>query len=99
VTIITIMPPAGQYTANTGNFNASGPVCVQLMGSVHQGWGISNGQGRMVTVVSSAGSSGPVDASGTLVPPLPAAPQAGSDGYVYWDFTAGSVDYTSLYIF
>jgi hypothetical protein len=96
--VITLTLPTGQYTANTGNFMTTAAVCVELQGSVHQGWGISNGQGHMVTVVSGAGSSGPIDASGSLST-LPTAPQAASDGFVYWNFTAGSVDYTSLYIF
>jgi hypothetical protein len=97
-TVIVLMPAAGQYTANTGNFGTVGPVCVELHGSVHQGWGLSNEQGRMVTLVSATGAQGPVDASGSLSS-LATAPQAGADGFVYWNFTAGSVDYTSLYIF
>jgi hypothetical protein len=62
---------------------------------VHQGWGISNGDGRMVTVVGS-----------TTVGPEAAAPNvtggaiaAGMDGFVYWNFTAGSNNYTSVYIY
>jgi hypothetical protein len=98
--VIVLMPAAGQYNANSGNFNTLGAVCVELSGSVHQGWGISNGQGRMLTLTSGAGMTGPIDASGSIAS-LPAAPQAGSDGFVYWNFTADTdmVDYTSVYIF
>lgn len=94
-----MLPDSGStYSANSGNFNTAGAVCVKLQGSVHQGWGISNGQGRMITVTGSAGTSAAIDASGPLGC-LPTAPQAGADGFVYWNFTAGSVDYTSIYIF
>jgi hypothetical protein len=106
-TVITLtfptMPPG--YSTNTMNFGTLGAVCVQLKASVHQGWGISNGQGRMVTVTDASGTHGPVAANGTLFPPLPTAPQAGSDGFVYWNFTAeppatmGGITYTSLYTF
>jgi hypothetical protein len=98
--VIVLMPAAGQYNANSGNFMTLGAVCVELSGSVHQGWGISNGQGRMLTLTSAAGMSGPIDASGSIAS-LPVAPQAGSDGFVYWNFTADTdmVNYTSIYIF
>jgi hypothetical protein len=98
--VIVLMPAAGQFNANSGNFMTLGPVCVELSGSVHQGWGLSNGQGRMLTLTSGAGTSGPIDASGSLAS-LPVAPQAGSDGFVYWNFTADTamVPYTSIYIF
>jgi hypothetical protein len=104
-TVITLMPPDGSYSANTNNFGTLEAVCVQLKGNVHQGWGISNGQGRMVTVTDASGAHGPVAANGTLFPALPTTPQAGSDGFVYWNFTAeppatsGGITYTSIYIF
>jgi hypothetical protein len=99
-TVITLMPMAGMYTANTGNFGTLGPVCVQLKGSVHQGWGSPNGQGRMVTLTDAMGTQGPIDAS-TAPGSLPAMPQAGADGFVYWNFTADTqmVNYTSVYIY
>jgi hypothetical protein len=54
----------------------------------------------MVTVLSAAGTSGPFAATdGNASAPLPTAPQAGSDGFVYWNFTAGSYAYASMYIF
>jgi hypothetical protein len=56
----------------------------------------------MVTLISAQGTSAPIDASSSsAVATLPAAPQAGSDGFVYWNFTADTagVDYTSVYIF
>jgi hypothetical protein len=98
-TVIALVLPAGQYTANTQNFGTTGPVCVELMGSVHQGWGLSNEQGRTLTLTSSAGTSAPIDASQYST--LPDAPQAGPDGFVYWNFSAddAGVNYTSLYIF
>jgi hypothetical protein len=99
-TVITLTVNA-QFNGNTGNFKTLAAVCVQLHGSVHQGWGISNGQGRMVTLISATGTSGPVDASSSSPFPTLPAPQAGSDGFVYWNFTAdtANVDYTSIYVF
>lgn len=97
--VLVLSPAAGSYTANTGNFMTTGPVCVELQGSVHQGWCVANGQGRTLTLTSASGVQGPVDASAGCFPGLPAAPQAGSDGFVYWNFTAGDNNYTSLYIY
>ncbi|HXX66263.1 MAG TPA: hypothetical protein VEK07_03725 [Polyangiaceae bacterium] len=100
-TVIVLTFSSGT-NGNTGNFNTTGAVCVELMGSVHQGWGISNGGTRMVTVTSASGTAGPVAASGSLAS-LPVEPQAGSDGFVYWNFTADNssppVNYTSIYVF
>jgi hypothetical protein len=98
-TVIVLMPGSG-HSANTGNFNTLAAVCVELMGNVNQGWGLSNGQGRMLTLTSSAGTSATIDASGSISS-LPQAAQAGADGFVYWNFTAetGTVNYTSVYIF
>jgi hypothetical protein len=100
-TVIVLTISSGT-NGNTGNFGTTGPVCVELMGSVNQGWGISNGGSRMVTVTSSSGTAGPVAAdSATLSPPLPAAPKAGADGFVYWNFTADTtnINYASVYVF
>jgi hypothetical protein len=82
------------YNANTGNFGTTGAVCVQFKGSVHQGWGVSNGDGRMLTVVGST-TVGPESAAGAAG----GAVGAGTDGFVYWNFTAGSFSYTSVYIY
>jgi hypothetical protein len=87
----------GVNGGNSGNFGTAGPACVQLMGSVKQGWGISNGTGRTVTLTSASGTMGPVDA--TAYQSLTQTPQAGPDGNVYWNFTAGAYDYCSMYIF
>jgi hypothetical protein len=107
--VITLTLPMGQVTGNTGNFGTAGPVCVQLKGSVNQGWGCPNGQGRMLTMTDSLGTQGPIDgsrcssgytagdASGSMA--LPDAPKAGADGFVYWNFAAGTVDFTSVYIY
>jgi hypothetical protein len=98
-TVIVLMPGAS-HTANTNNFGTVAAVCVELMGNVNQGWGLSNGQGRMLTMTSAAGTSATIDAGGSIAS-LPQAPQAGPDGFVYWNFTADtqSVNYTSVYIF
>lgn len=80
--------------ANSGNFGTAGAVCVQLHAGVHQGWGVSNGQGRMVTVVGGT-TVGPEDATAATG----GAVAAGADGYVYFNFTAGSNNYTSVYVY
>jgi hypothetical protein len=78
---------------NTGNFATTGPVCARYLGDV-TGWGVSNGQGRMVTVVG-AMTIGPVDPSVAVTGPV----AAGSDGFVYWILTAGDADYVSVYAY
>ena len=72
---------------NTGNFNTTGPWCVRTNATIH-GWGVSNGDGRTVTVDGTAVTFGQF--------PLPAA---WTDGYTYFDFTAGTYSYCSMYIF
>jgi len=80
---------------STGNFGTTDSVCVVYQGSVN-GWGVSNGQGRLLTVIA-ATNIGPIDATGdaSTMPALGAS----SDGFIYWIFTAGADDYASLYIF
>lgn len=80
--------------SNSGAFGTTGAVCVKYRGSVN-GWGLSNGMGRMVTVTGSA-TQGPLD--GSVGGTLPAM-GAGADGYVYWSITAGQYDYAALYTF
>jgi hypothetical protein len=92
---VVMMPSSGQ----SGNFNTGGAVCVQMQGSVVMNWGVSNGDGRMVSVTSAAGTAGPVVAVGAPPPGLPGTPQAGADGFVYWNFTAGSPTWTSMYVY
>ena len=94
-TVITIAGPNGQ----SGNFNTPGAVCVQMKSGVAQNWGVSNGDGRMVSVTCSLGTSVAVTATGQPPNGAPQAPQPGPDGYVYWNFTAGSPSYTSMYTF
>jgi endoglucanase len=89
VVYVTTLP------GTTGNFGTTGTVCVVYQGSVN-GWGVSNGQGRVVTVIG-ATNVGPFDATGdaNTMPAL----GAGSDGFIYWIFTGGADNYASLYIF
>ena len=95
--VLAITLPAGATNANTGNFGTVGPVCVQLKGSVAMAWNVSNGSGRTVRVTSASGTSPPQDASAASF--TPAAPQAGPDGFVYWNFSAGAYTYASMYIY
>ncbi len=78
---------------NSGPVGTAGPACVRYAGNV-MGWGVSNGQGRMVEVIG-ATTIGPFDA--TL--PMPSAMAPGPDGYIYWALTAGDVTYTSVYVY
>jgi len=82
---------------STGNFGTTGSVCVVYQGSVN-GWGISNGQGRLLTVIA-ATTLGPLDAAAADAAGTMPALGAGSDGFIYWVFTAGADSYASLYIF
>ncbi|MGH7435908.1 MAG: hypothetical protein ACRENE_09560 [Polyangiaceae bacterium] len=95
-TVFTIVGPNGQ----SGNFNTSSAVCVQMKSGVSQNWGVSNGDGRMVSVTCSMGTSAPVAATASTPPPgAPQTPQPGPDGYVYWNFTGGGLSYTSMYTY
>jgi len=68
---------------STGNFGTLGAVCVQFQGNVN-GWNASNVQGRTITATGSTtqmvnGNSGVGNQPGL---------SAGSDGNVYWNFSA-----------
>ncbi len=98
-------PPTGCATGATviamkakgasGNFNVLGAVCVTFTSSV-SGWNASNVQGRSVTAVGST-TQMPVISGDSLGNQPGLSP--GTDGYIYWNYTAGSVDFTSMSIF
>jgi hypothetical protein len=66
-------------------------VCLENHGNVN-GWNASNAQGRTITV--SGATTQTVTGSGG-VPNQPGM-TAGADGYVYWNFTAGTYSYTGM---
>jgi hypothetical protein len=67
------------------NFNSMGAACIQFKGNVN-GWNASNAQGRTITAT---GSTTQTVAGSSAVPNQPGL-NAGSDGYVYWNFTPTS---------
>jgi hypothetical protein len=77
------------------NFGTAGAVCITYMGSV-DGWNASNVQGRSVTVVGSTTQSPAI--TGDNLPNQPGI-VPGADGYVYWNYTAGQVNYSSMVTF
>jgi hypothetical protein len=79
-------------TGASGNFNVMGAVCVTYMGTV-TGWNASNVQGRTVTVVGSTTQMPTI--TGDSIGNQPGL-SPGADGYIYWNFSAGSVDYSSI---
>ncbi len=98
-------PPAGctagavmvaiTKTVSSGNFGTAGPVCVTYMGSV-MGWNASSVQGRSVTVVGNTTEMPAV--SGDIVTNQPGL-MPGADGYIYWNWTAGTASYSAMSIF
>jgi hypothetical protein len=88
--VIELDGPSG----NTGRFATLGLVCVVHRGSI-AGWGVTSGQGRLVTAYG-ATTVGPLDP--TKVSTLPAL-GAGPDGFIYWILTAGTSAFTSLFFF
>jgi hypothetical protein len=80
-------------TKASGSFGTTGAVCVTYMGNI-TGWQASNVDGRSVTVVGST--------TQTLAT-IPNANQpglnAGADGYIYWNYSAGTETYTSMSVF
>jgi hypothetical protein len=83
----------GPLPETSMDFGTFGPVCVRYKGAI-MGWGISNGQGRMVTLIG-ATMVGPLDA--TLV--SSSAMAVGPDGFVYWALTKGNVTYASMFAY
>ncbi len=73
------------FTNNTGNFNTTGGVCYRTSQNI-AGWGCSNFDGRTLTVGGVARSCGQ----------LPLTRSA--DGYYYFQVTAGSYPWASLYV-
>ncbi len=79
----------------TAPFSTTGPVCVKVKASVVNGWNASNVQGRTVEA-QGASTQGPV--APTAYGGIPNQPglSAGPDGFVYFNFTAGQVSYSTM---
>jgi subtilase family serine protease len=80
--------------ASFPNFNTTSAVCVKVKVNTVNGWEASNVQGRTATVrgATTEGPITPVNGSMSNEPGL----SAGADGFVYFNFTAGSVPYSSM---
>jgi PQQ-like domain len=76
------------------SFNTTNAVCVKTKVATINGWNASNVQGRTVTA-KGATTQGPITPTNASIPNQPGL-SAGSDGFVYFNFTAGSVNYTSM---
>jgi hypothetical protein len=76
------------------SFNTTGAVCVRVKVNTINGWNASNVQGRTATATG-ATSQGPITPTNGSIPNQPGLP-AGSDGFVYFNFTAGQVTYSSM---
>lgn len=74
----------GTGSANTGNFGTTGPFCFRTPDNI-SGWGCSNLTGRTLKVNGVTTTCGAAS--------LPAK----VNGYYYFDVSAGSVDYASIY--
>jgi len=72
-------------TSQSGNFNTTGAVCYRTSANVN-GWGCSNFDGRTVKVNGVAKTCGQT--------PMPAK---WSDGYYYFDVSAGAYSWAALY--
>jgi hypothetical protein len=79
----------------TPPFNTTGPVCVKVKASAVNGWNASNIQGRTV-VAEGASTQGPVAPTNYGGVPDQPGLSAGPDGFVYFDFTAGQVSYSTM---
>jgi len=73
------------FTNSTGNFNSTGGACYRTSQNI-AGWGCSNFEGRSLTVGGVARTCGQ----------LPLTRSA--DGYYYFQVTAGSYAWASLYV-
>jgi hypothetical protein len=72
-----------------------GRVCVQFKGTVSGGWNASSVEGRSVTVTGSTTRTITNIPEGTNQPAL----LPGSDGYIYWNYTAGYFSYATMYAY
>jgi hypothetical protein len=88
----TIFTPAS--CGSLSSFNTTGAVCVKIKAATINGWNASNVQGRTVTAKGST-TQGPITPTGSSIPNQPGL-SAGADGFVYFNFTAGQVSYTSM---
>jgi hypothetical protein len=76
-------------------FNTGGAVCVKFKGSVGS-WNASNAAGRSVTLVG----GGVTQSLKTIVDNQNQPGMiAGADGYIYWNFTAGTFFFASVQAF
>jgi hypothetical protein len=80
-------------TKNSGNFNELGAVCVTYIGNIN-GWQASNTVGRSVTVVGAT-----TQTLATIPNENQPGLNAGADGYIYWNYSAGTENYTSMSVF
>jgi hypothetical protein len=76
------------------SFGTTGAVCVKVHVNTVNGWNASNVQGRTATA-KGATTQGPITPTNGSIPNQPGL-SAGSDGYVYFNFTAGQVNYSSM---
>jgi len=76
-------------------FNTGGAVCVKFKGGI-DGWNASNAAGRSVTLVG----GGATQTLKTIVDDQnQPGMTAGTDGYIYWNFTAGTFFFASVLAF
>jgi outer membrane protein assembly factor BamB len=75
-------------------FNTTGAVCYKFKAGVINGWNASNVQGRTATAKGST-TQGPITPTNGAIANQPGL-SAGSDGFVYFNFTAGSVTWSSM---
>ncbi|MBV9947288.1 MAG: hypothetical protein JOZ69_10605 [Myxococcales bacterium] len=76
------------------SFHTTGAVCVAFKVGAVQGWNAANVEGRTATATG-ASSQGPVTPVNGTIPNQPGL-SAGADGYVYFNFSAGSVLYGGM---
>ncbi len=75
-------------------FGTLGAVCVTYAGSVG-GWNASNAKGRSVTAVGSKTVTLTTIPEGTNQQAL----GPGADGFIYWNFSAGTYTYAAMYAY
>jgi hypothetical protein len=73
------------FTGNTNTFNTAGAVCYRTSATIN-GWGCYNMEGRTLQVNDTAVTCGAM--------PLPAR---WSDGYTYFEVTAGTYPWAGIY--
>jgi hypothetical protein len=97
IAVPTVNPLSG--VSGSGSFGTTGAVCVTYAATNIGigGWNVTSAQGRTVIVTGSTTQTPVIPSSGATSEQPGLLP--GADGYIYWNYSAGDVDYTNMVVY